>query len=86
MTDDRCFPDRSGFPGRSKMPDSGTISEALREQQLTEKSERDEESQEQNLVSGLFSALENDADLRAVVERWERLSVDLRQAIVKMVL
>ncbi len=49
------------------------------------KSERDGESQEQNLVSGLFSALENGLDLRVVVERWPELSLEVKQAIVKMV-
>ncbi len=50
------------------MLDAGTISETLVKQKLTEKSERDGESQEQNLVSGLFSVLENDADLRGIIE------------------
>jgi hypothetical protein len=33
----------------------------------------------------LFSALEDDADLRAIVERWADLPLELRQALVKMV-
>ena len=44
-----------------------------------------DKSQNPNLVSGLFFESEIDADLRAVIERWDGLSVDLRQAIVKMV-
>jgi len=39
-----------------------------------------------DLVSGLFSALENGADLRAIIAHWPQLSLELRQAIVKMVL
>jgi len=42
-------------------------------------------SENQNLVSGLFSALENDSDLKLVVEKWSKLSVELRKAIVRMV-
>jgi len=38
-----------------------------------------------NLVSGLFFESGIDADLRTVIERWDELSVELRQAIVKMV-
>jgi len=33
----------------------------------------------------LFSALENDPDLRLIIEQWPKLSVELRKAIVKMV-
>ncbi len=39
----------------------------------------------QNLVSGLFSAIENDPDLRLIVEKWSKLSVELRKAIVRIV-
>ena len=37
------------------------------------------------LVLCLFSALENDSDLRMIVEKWSKLSVELRKAIVRMV-
>jgi hypothetical protein len=42
-------------------------------------------SQNQKLASSLFSESEIDPDLRAVVEVWPNLSIELRQAIVKMV-
>ena len=41
--------------------------------------------QSQNLAPSLFLDSELDADLRVIVERWPELSVELRQAIVKMV-
>lgn len=37
-------------------------------------------------VSGPFSALEKEADLKMIVVKWSKLSVELRKAIVKMVL
>jgi len=43
------------------------------------------QSDKGQLVSGLFSKSEIDPDLRAVIERWDGLSVELRRAIVKMV-
>jgi len=42
-------------------------------------------SENQNLVSGLFFALENDPDLKLIIEKWSELSVELRRAIVKMI-
>jgi hypothetical protein len=33
----------------------------------------------------LFSALENDPDLRLIVEKWSKLSFELRKAIVRIV-
>ena len=44
-----------------------------------------DKSESQNLVSGLFSESDIDADLRTVIERWDGLSVELRRAIVRMV-
>lgn len=38
--------------------------------------------QSENLVSGLFSETDFDQDLRLIIERWPKLSVELRQAIV----
>ena len=52
---------------------------------LTPTGKSGDKSENPNLVSGLFSKSEIDADLRTVIERWDGLSVDLRQAIVKMV-
>jgi hypothetical protein len=52
---------------------------------FTETGKSGDKSGNQNLVSGLFSKSEMDADLRTVIERWESLSVALRLAIVKIV-
>ena len=38
-----------------------------------------------NLAEILFSESEIDADLKAVIDRWDGLSVELRQAILKIV-
>ena len=40
--------------------------------------------EKQNLVSGLFFDLENDPDLKLVLECWPKLSFELKQAIIKM--
>jgi hypothetical protein len=61
------------------------IRQAFENKPVTETGEMDTKPENQNLVSGLFSALENDPDLRLIVERWPILSVELQQAIVKMV-
>jgi len=42
-------------------------------------------SENQNLVSGLFSALENDLDLRLVVEKWPELPEHIKAAIKALV-
>ena len=42
-------------------------------------------SANQNLAPSLFSDSGIDADLKSIIERWPALSVELRQAIVKMV-
>ena len=39
----------------------------------------------ENLVSGLFLESENAPDLKLVMQSWPRLSIELAQAIVKMV-
>jgi hypothetical protein len=52
---------------------------------LTATNKSNDKPGNQELVSGLFSKSELDADLRTVIERWDGLSVDLREAIVKMV-
>ena len=63
----------------------GRITQHSERTTVTEKDKPDSKSEKQNLVSGLFSALENDPDLRLVVEKWSKLSVELRKAIVRMV-
>lgn len=42
-------------------------------------------SENKKLAPSLFSDSEIDADLKSIIERWPTLSVELRQAIVKMV-
>ncbi len=51
---------------------------------LIETAKSGDKSENPNLVSGLFFESEIDADLRTVIERWDELSVELREAIVKM--
>jgi len=43
-----------------------------------------DKSENQNLVTGLFFESEIDADLKLIIEVWLRLSVELWQAVVKM--
>jgi hypothetical protein len=52
---------------------------------LTPTGESGDKSENPNLVSGLFFESEIDPELKAVIEQWDGLSIDLRQAIVKMV-
>jgi len=52
---------------------------------LTKSKADSEKPQSENLALSLFLELELDADLKQVIEAWPRLSVELRQAIVKMV-
>jgi hypothetical protein len=40
---------------------------------------------DENLVRSLSSGGEIDLDLRVIIERWNDLPVDLRQAIVRLV-
>ncbi len=41
--------------------------------------------QEELFVSILFSAPEKETDLKMIVEKWSKLSVELRKAIVRMI-
>ena len=52
---------------------------------LTETDTTDTKSEKQNLVSGLFSALENDQDLKLVVENWLELPEHIKAAIKALV-
>ena len=42
-------------------------------------------TKDHNLVSGLFFESNFDADLKLIIEAWQQLSTELKQAIVKMV-
>jgi hypothetical protein len=61
------------------------ITQVVENKPLATTDKPDSNTEKQNLVSGLFSALENDPDLRLIAGRWPKLSVELRQAIVRMV-
>jgi len=63
----------------------GLATQSADNKALTTARNKSDSVENRDLVSGLFSALENCADLRAVIEWWPELSVELRQAIVKMV-
>ena len=52
---------------------------------LTKTSPKASKPKEQELVSGLFSELENDPDFMLLAERWSNLPEELKQAIVRMV-
>jgi hypothetical protein len=52
--------------------------------EVTEIDKPSSESQKQKLAPSLFLDSEIDPDLKTVIEHWQRLSVELRQAIVKM--
>ena len=53
--------------------------------QLKEAKNTDSQEISENLVSGLFFDSEIDPDLKVIIERWPELSVELRQAIIKMI-
>jgi len=46
----------------------------------------DKSGKEKNLFLACFSETEMDSDLKLIIERWPELSIQLRKAIVKMVL
>ena len=54
-------------------------------QGLTGASSSTGKSKNQELVSGMFSELENDPDFMLIAERWAELSEELRRAIIRMV-
>ena len=63
----------------------GCITQPTDNTSVTKKANTDTKPENQNLVSGLFSETEFDAELKLIIETWPNLSVELRQAIVKMV-
>ena len=60
-------------------------SQPTEDKALTETGKSGDKSENPNLVSGLFFDSHFDADLKLIIERWAKLSVELHQAIVKMV-
>lgn len=60
---------------------SGRSVEVTKTQALTEPNRTDSVHSDPFLASGLFSGGEIDADLRAVIDHWSSLSVDLRREI-----
>jgi hypothetical protein len=61
------------------------ISQATEGKAVTARGETSSRSENGQLVSGLFSEAEIDADLKLIIEQWPRCSVELRKAIVRMV-
>ncbi len=64
---------------------TGPNSQHLEDTAVTKTDKAGTKPENQNLVSGLFPALENDPDLRLIVKCWPELSVEMRQAMVKLV-
>jgi len=60
-------------------------SQPTEKQALTETGKSAGTPENPNLAEILFSKSEIDPGLRTVIERWDELSVELRQAIVRMI-
>ena len=80
-----CFRHRFPKPKVGGSSPPGRIAQVSEGKAITQADKPSSESQNQKLASSLFSDLENDPDLRLIVERWSELSVELRQAIGRMV-
>ena len=63
----------------------GCITQHPENKVLTDSGKQGGKSKNTNLVSGLFSETEIDADLRLLIETWPKLSVEAKKMIVKMV-
>ena len=61
------------------------ITQDTENKELTKADTPKPESTKQNLAQILFSKVENDPELKIIIERWSELSVELRRAIVKMI-
>ena len=75
---------RSAAQSRNLLKNAGPNAQHPENKPVTENGKAGTKPERQNLVSGLFSTLENDPDLRLIVKRWPELSVEMRQAIVKL--
>ena len=75
---------RSAAQSRNLLKNAGPNAQHPENKPVTENGKAGTKPEKQNLVSGLFSTLENDPDLRLIVKRWPELSVEMRQAIVKL--
>ena len=64
---------------------SSPIKQTVENKEVTETDKPSSNPPNQKLVSGLFLDSEIDPDLKVIIEHWPNLSVELRQAIVKMV-
>ena len=62
-----------------------TNSQAPENKPVTTTDKPDTKPENQNLVSGLFSTLENDPDLRLVIESWPELPEHIKAAIKALV-
>ena len=63
----------------------GLVPQTAEHKELTEHSLPSDNPLDQKFIESLLAQLENDCDLRLLLERWPRLSEELRQAIVRMV-
>jgi len=76
---------RTSNPKVAGSSPAGRVSQPPENKTVTETDKPSTESPKQKLAPSLFSNLEIDPDLRLIIDRWQTLSVELRQAIVKMV-
>jgi hypothetical protein len=63
----------------------GLVTQPAEDKAVTKTDKLDSQSENQNLVSGLFSVLENEHDLRLIVERWSELPEHIKAAIKTLV-
>ena len=63
----------------------GLVTQSAENTALTKARDKHDSTQNQNLAQILFFESNIDADLKLVIESWQQLSPELKQAIVKMV-
>ena len=64
---------------------SRRIAEPIENKRVTNPKDGSSNRQSENLVSGLFSETEFDAELKLIIETWPKLSVEVKKMIVKIV-